>query len=818
MYRNPWGNSSFTDLSDRALIEQMAPAMEGLFGLAYDPRGLKAGIYSEYQAIAAGQVAQGLVSDERSVREQVFQATLLGVVTEVWHQQGWLGAIAGSEQQQALIQAVMELAQTYTWLAPQGEVMSSVPEGFLQALWRLQMPDGQGRFAGGATIAETLERSLMDLTQLLSGVSDPLRGIQFLNGLVQGAVNVPSLAEEMRQGDFLAALMELGWTVLRVNPTVIIGNNDYRNWVESLLEGTMTTAESGLSVLFAGFHTWQEKVSALQKATALLQATQTFTDELTPLKQDSEFISNLLNLSTAYAIARPDYAMPLSEQFVGPGADWNFFLDANWLGASLSQVGSELTQFLQGYASRHAIVSLLQYQSNLLSTLCLVPSLVDDLRNPQFIRQSIDSGKFYFGTQITSNLEESVQSQGILDWAFYAPNRSLLRNAAHDWEQVIQNPNFVLPSRNHSVRNPLASGSLTQVAYGQTQISQGLIMRIEKSVALSNSVPSLDQFLSKIEGEERHNAAKGKDKMNRKDMITSLRKIFYTSDAWNKIIIPDTERIPTKNLSQSHHLRYWQEVVVPGARLVDMGHIFCALDAANRPKPVPSGTLSLSIPLHALLPVRVSLPRVDSNIDNATFVGDMGGVIRSGLIREAVFSGQSLQALIDDEAEPQDMLGDIDGIVIALSYRSQLTNDNSYYRHHEYISDILKEYYTQRNHKPRENRFKIFADHVGLGTLSSSDYFSGSYQKLSQKLGNSQLPVRTFSGESDWIEYYTTQVAHSAAQFLLGDALQASSNKKPEEAARYVALSTSATQQQEVARKVLRCFVEALKRSIRANE
>jgi len=165
-------------------------------------------------------LAQSLLSEPLaglSVREQVFQATLLAVVTEA------TPGVTNVAQQQALAAAVMALAKTYAWLNPNPEATVPVADkdfGFLDALWRLQIPDANGQFKGSGDIAQTLEDSVMALERLLEGVEDKVRAIQFLNNLVQAASNVTSLKADVKDATFLRELVEFGVEFVKTNPTV----------------------------------------------------------------------------------------------------------------------------------------------------------------------------------------------------------------------------------------------------------------------------------------------------------------------------------------------------------------------------------------------------------------------------------------------------------------------------------------------------------------------------------------------------------------------------------------------------------------------
>jgi len=216
--------------NDQSLVERLRPVLAGLFADAYDPRAKgvdtegrqidRAGVEHAFAPLGAAWLAQSLLSEPLaglSVREQVFQATLLAVVTEA------TPGVTNVAQQQALAAAVMALAKTYAWLNPNPEATVPVADkdfGFLDALWRLQIPDANGQFKGSGDIAQTLEDSVMALERLLEGVEDKVRAIQFLNNLVQAASNVTSLKADVKDATFLRELVEFGVEFVKTNPTV----------------------------------------------------------------------------------------------------------------------------------------------------------------------------------------------------------------------------------------------------------------------------------------------------------------------------------------------------------------------------------------------------------------------------------------------------------------------------------------------------------------------------------------------------------------------------------------------------------------------
>ena|GEM_PF-2332226 len=339
--------------NDQALIDRLRSALEGLFADAYDPEGNTAGVRPSFVPWGGAWLAQALVSDPRSVREQVFQATLLTVVTEA------TPLVTNVAQQQALATAVMALAKTYAWLNPNPEATVPTADqdfGFLDALWRLQIPDANGQFKDGDAIAQTLSDSVAALKRLLVGVEDPVRAIQFLNNLVQAASNVTSLKGDVKDATFLRELVEFGVEFVQTNPTANPSATDtaVQGFLDRLWRGDIQQvkqAQGGLNAFFAGMETAAERLKGLKLAENLLEAAALLQDpELRTQKDDPTFLDMLLGLGGSYAAVD---AMSFSVLKVMSQEDpSNFFL--NTLGNAQDsediQLGSEqLEQFLKDY-------------------------------------------------------------------------------------------------------------------------------------------------------------------------------------------------------------------------------------------------------------------------------------------------------------------------------------------------------------------------------------------------------------------------------------------------------------------------------------
>ncbi|MCY6494314.1 Ig-like domain-containing protein [Leptolyngbya sp. GGD] len=278
--------------NDRAFINLLAPVMEGLFVDAYDPSAEKAGVWENYVPIGGLWLASDLVKDTRSVRVQVFQATLLSVVTEVLKDRPM---VASSPEHQKLVDAVLELGATYAWLNPDDEVNVPVEDqdfAFLNQLWRLQVPNGQGWFADSGTIKQTLQTSVGALGRLLNGVNDPVKAIQFIDHLIQSSSNIIKFKDDLKDGEIAQNLAKLGFEYARWNPTNS-GDNVVQSSEFFLRElwqtGDTKAARSKLNEFFSDLETRPIRLQALELASRLLKALKNV-PALEPQLQNAEFM------------------------------------------------------------------------------------------------------------------------------------------------------------------------------------------------------------------------------------------------------------------------------------------------------------------------------------------------------------------------------------------------------------------------------------------------------------------------------------------------------------------------------------------------
>jgi hypothetical protein len=131
----------------------------------------------------------------------------------------------------------------------------------------------------------------------------------------------------IQYGGFLQELMEFGFEVMRVKPTMTVGSNPASEWIENLLEGNGSEASlklvaEGLAQLFDGFKldansdSMYEVGDALDYLGRLVQAAEAVDD----VRLDQEVLkastlSYLVNLGSEYAQSSPTYKTILRTVF-----------------------------------------------------------------------------------------------------------------------------------------------------------------------------------------------------------------------------------------------------------------------------------------------------------------------------------------------------------------------------------------------------------------------------------------------------------------------------------------------------------------------
>lgn len=205
-------------------------------------------------------------------------------------------------------------------------------------------------------------------------------------------------------------------------------------------------------------------------------------------------------------------------------------------------------------------------------------------------------------------------------------------------------------------------------------------------------------------------AARG-DGYDTRRVVTSFRKLYYDSGAgardyagvtfgggtWN-ILIPGataTRKPPSwASLATSTQYLIDHKVVSVGGKDVDMGHVFCGLDATNHPS-------SISL---------VGVVNMRSNKEAVTFVGDLGSVVveylhgASGSFHSVARerNDAAMAPIFDDYFSQADVAGDVDPYAFTVSASRT-------------VHDAFNAYYQQGGFRGRHNRFLAA---VRLGTAS----------------------------------------------------------------------------------------------------
>ncbi|EDX77788.1 hypothetical protein MC7420_3112 [Coleofasciculus chthonoplastes PCC 7420] len=277
------------------------------------------------------------------------------------------------------------------------------------------------------------------------------------------------------------------------------------------------------------------------------------------------------------------------------------------------------------------------------------------------------------------------------------------------------------------------------------------------------SAISIRDFIALVEAEERKYSPE--EQTNTKLMITRLRKIFYDREGWDNYLIEGAKDIEAPYTTEHQEkerftlaIPFWfndfdvvrqehnvkdsqgntpdiasnQEISLEDGSYIDLGHVFAGLDALNYPQSVQAPVLS-SI-------------GIDDNVDAVTWVGDLGSVLAEiqfeWIRNDNQISSTEMQAIINEYASPQDMLGNIDTYVIDQQFDIDETSGG------RKVSEILREYYlngsTDQGTPSRDRRYSIFAQAVGLNNWDGTN----------------------FSNESEWIDRYTDQVNDAAALYV----------------------------------------------------
>jgi len=275
------------------------------------------------------------------------------------------------------------------------------------------------------------------------------------------------------------------------------------------------------------------------------------------------------------------------------------------------------------------------------------------------------------------------------------------------------------------------------------------------------------------------------DQNKTKLMFTLLRKIYYDSWGWSTQVIRAvadvpgryyTEMVPvyapsqeTKSKSFYKHKQYdiptlsykvvyraddkvyperagqtpeiyandGQEIINPQGYYCDIGHIFSGIDAWNNFAPIS--------PLPDwLMWCRFLLPSVDSNVDFATWLGDIASTAGDFLIdqlKNKKIPRDEEQSDIDRDAPGSDMLGDIDPYVIIHYFDTKCEVGMR-------ISQMISQYYHDEGClEYQAKKFSIFSKYIGLKDLVGDK----------------------FSNEKEWLKKYKKQLRNATIFYVYGE-------------------------------------------------
>jgi len=209
-------------------------------------------------------------------------------------------------------------------------------------------------------------------------------------------------------------------------------------------------------------------------------------------------------------------------------------------------------------------------------------------------------------------------------------------------------------------------------------------------------------------------------------MITRLRKIYYGRPEWKRVVIKDAPNScapPEKKKSAYIKLKNAQIVRLADGHILDIGHVFAALDALQYPQAGGISLLNKDLWKYArdkVLPdgwkigdlidhftSRGFPVKIHSNAAFATWLGDLGDALKGKL-----YDPKNKQKAHDEGSPGEDMLGNIDGYVIYHQYVAAPKKN----RRLKTVSAILKDYYGNPKYKaPTEpERYRQFARAIGL--------------------------------------------------------------------------------------------------------
>jgi hypothetical protein len=327
-----------------------------------------------------------------------------------------------------------------------------------------------------------------------------------------------------------------------------------------------------------------------------------------------------------------------------------------------------------------------------------------------------------------------------------------------------------------------------------------------------NSVKKIEDYILLMEQVE-YNFYTAKERVDLKYMATQFRKMYYDDKvAWDNIIAGpkneegkvkkrDEEASKVYNYKVKHDIRKVKIVTTSDGIRHNIQHVFAGIDAVNYAVPkFEVGQWVLKV-----LPIFKTFET--NNFDAATWAGDLGtmgayflycleteGHYLQNLIQlsqEAdafklnyesqanLWVQQKWQELADKEACPEDLIGDVDGIVLG-----NILNRYNVYANLT-LSQVLKSYYnnengfydnrinlflrgTKINHRSQKLKYsQEISDCAMMGFLR---YNMSSFEKtaenyISAKLENYRLDTYLGLGSSSlWLKHFLKALENAPAE------------------------------------------------------
>jgi hypothetical protein len=220
--------------------------------------------------------------------------------------------------------------------------------------------------------------------------------------------------------------VELGVTVLRVNPTVNLADGTATaEWLEAGLSGNVKGMAQGLSLFAEGLGSISLATKAVEFATRLVKAADAVTDsswDQVVLKSD--FLSHLANLGGTYA----------SLQQISSPNNPGFFLRTLWEAntpQSIQQGSLEMTGHLKQFVSPQAYLSAMVFSRNALVEFRNSQRFSLQIQDSYFSQNVFEMSHNYSGLS-TSGAEIISQEPVDALLARFRPTNDLIANSVGD--------------------------------------------------------------------------------------------------------------------------------------------------------------------------------------------------------------------------------------------------------------------------------------------------------------------------------------------------------------------------------------------------